>query len=435
MDLRRLWPILLIIFTNILGAGVIIPILPLYAEGEFAGTVFQITLLSASFFGAQFLAAPILGRLSDRHGRRPLLMISQMGTVLAFMLFILAAPLGRAIDGLALGLPLTGGMTMLFIARILDGITGGNITIAQAYVTDVTSDEDRAQGLGYLQGAFGMGFIFGPAFGGILRGYGTVMPFIGAALITTGTLLLTTFLLKESLSPEDRSAGTTRRPVVPSPTVLVEQPLLTLILGLGFTASLAFSSLPATFALFADRVLFGNSLAADQVQLMIGFMLTFMGLVMVLTQVLLLRPLVTRLGERRLLILGELSLMAAFYGLGFSSGPVVATALLAPFAFGQGITEPNLQSLISRLGEKRERGQLLGFYQASRSLALIAGPILAGLIFESISARSVYWVGGGLMTLALILALILLRQPLPASPVRTGSPTTPDRMAAAEAME
>ncbi|NIP44188.1 MAG: MFS transporter, partial [candidate division Zixibacteria bacterium] len=164
----------MIIFTNILGAGVIIPILPLYAEGQFQGSVFQITLLSSVFFGAQFLAAPVLGRLSDQYGRRPVLILSQMGTVFAFLLFILAGPLGGLIDSLGLNLPLTGGMVMLFIARTLDGITGGNITTAQAYVSDITTDEQRAQGLGYLQAAFGVGFIFGPAFGGVLSRFGIV---------------------------------------------------------------------------------------------------------------------------------------------------------------------------------------------------------------------------------------------------------------------
>jgi DHA1 family tetracycline resistance protein-like MFS transporter len=418
MDRSRLYPILLIIFTNILGAGVILPVLPLYAEGAFAGTVFQITLLAATFFGAQFLAAPVLGRLSDRHGRRPLLLLSQVGTVAAFVLFIFAAPLGRAIDALDLSLPLTGGMLMLFLARGLDGITGGNITIAQAYVTDVTQDGDRAQGLGYLQGAFGLGFVFGPAFGGVLRTIGPVMPFIGAALITTGTLLLTFFTLEESLPEEERTASQRRRRSLPSPRLLLEKPVLSLILAIGFTASLGFSSLPATFALYASRVLFGSSLGPESVQLYIGLMLGFMGLMMVITQIALLRPLVIRLGERRLLIVGELALIAAFLGLGFASLPLVATGLLAFFAFGQGVSEPNLQSLVSRLGERHERGQLLGFYQSSRSLALIIGPIVAGWIFERISARAVYWGGGGLMAVALLFALLLLRQPLPEAGAR-----------------
>ena len=166
MERKRLYPILLIIFTNILGAGVIIPILPLYAQGEFNGSILQITLLASAFFGAQFLAAPWLGKLSDRFGRRPILIISQVGTVLAFILFIFAGQIGQSIDGLNLSLPLSGGMIMLFAARILDGITGGNITTAQAYISDITTDENRAQGLGLLQAAFGAGFIFGPAFGG-----------------------------------------------------------------------------------------------------------------------------------------------------------------------------------------------------------------------------------------------------------------------------
>jgi MFS transporter, DHA1 family, tetracycline resistance protein len=198
MDMRRLLPISLIIFTNILGAGVILPILPLYAEGAFGGTILQITLLSTAFFAAQFVAAPILGRLSDRVGRRPVLIFSQIGTVISFVLFIFAAPLGRMIDGVGLALPLTGGMSMLYLARILDGITGGNITTAQAYISDVTPEEHRAQGLGLIQAAFGLGFIFGPAFGGILARYGSVVPFIGAAIITSITTLLTTFMLKES---------------------------------------------------------------------------------------------------------------------------------------------------------------------------------------------------------------------------------------------
>ncbi|MGD8865928.1 MAG: MFS transporter, partial [Anaerolineales bacterium] len=152
MDFKRLSPILLIIFTNILGAGVILPILPLYAEGQFGGTIPQVTLLSTAYFAAQFIAAPVLGRISDRIGRRPVLLVSQLGTVLAFVLFIFAGPIGARIDQIAGGFFLSGGMIMLYLARILDGLTGGNITTAQAYVSDITSDEDRAHGLGLLQG-------------------------------------------------------------------------------------------------------------------------------------------------------------------------------------------------------------------------------------------------------------------------------------------
>jgi MFS transporter, DHA1 family, tetracycline resistance protein len=245
-DWRQLSPILLIIFTNILGSGVILPILPLYAEGQFGGTILQVTLLSTAYFAAQFVAAPVLGRLSDQHGRRPVLIVSQIGTVIAFILFIFAGPLGRIIESWALPLPITGGMAMLYLARILDGITGGNITTAQAYVSDVTPEEDRAHGLGLLQGAFGVGFIFGPAFGGLLANYGPVVPFIGAAIITTGTLLLTTVTLQESLPPEERiTSEVLERFRIPLRQVVREPALLTL-LAVSFFATLAFSALPAT---------------------------------------------------------------------------------------------------------------------------------------------------------------------------------------------
>ncbi len=413
MDLRRLFPILLIIFVNILGAGVIIPILPLYAEGEFGGTVLQITLLASSFFGAQFLAAPFLGRLSDRYGRRPILMLSQLGTVLAFVLFIFAGPLGRWVDTFGLSLPLSGGMLVLFAGRILDGITGGNITIAQAYVADVTSEEDRAQGLGYLQAAFGMGIIFGPAFGGVLSTVGPVAPFIGAAAITTGTLLLTAATLEESLPEEERVERGGRRVLLPAPSALMAQPALALILGIGFAASLAFSSLPATFALYASRVLFPEAARAGGAQLPIALMLAFFGLMTVITQITLLRPLVMRLGERRLLVFGQIALTLSFLGLGGAGRAFLAAAALGTFAFGQGVSEPSLQSLVTRFGTRRTSGQLLGFYQSARSLALIFGPIAAGFVFEGISPRATYWAGAGVAFVSLLLGLGLLRRAIP----------------------
>lgn len=408
--IRQLFPILLIIFTNILGAGTILPILPLYAEGAFGGTVPQITLLASAFFGAQFLAAPWLGRLSDRYGRRPLLIISQLGTVLAFIIFIFADPLGRTIDATAVSLPMSGGMLMLFAGRILDGITGGNLTIAQAYVSDLTSQQDRAQGLGLLQGAFGAGFIFGPAFGGVLSSYGSVMPFIGAAIITTGTLLLTTFTLRESLAPEDRGESERRGRVFPSLDILRSQRTLALIMAITFLISLAFAALPATFALFAARVLYrGRSNAS----LLIALMLTFVGATQVLTQLALLRPLVDRLGERRLLVVGQVALGVAFAGIAASNAPILTTLLLAPFAFGSGVSQPSLQSLTTRFGSNRDRGQLLGLYQSSRSLALIIGPIWAGYAFEAISPPAVYYISALLIVVAFRFVWLLLTAPLP----------------------
>jgi len=415
MDWKQLYPILLIIFTNILGAGTILPILPLYAEGQFGGTILQITLLSSMYFGAQFIAAPWLGRLSDKYGRKPVLIVSQAGTVMAFILFIVSGPIGMSIDRLGLGLPLTGGMLMLFVARGLDGITGGNITTAQAYVSDISTDKDRTQSLGLLQAAFGAGFIFGPAFGGVLSNYGPVVPFIGATIITTGTLLLTTFTLKESLPPEGRSA----EPVERRSGVLFNEVMamrgLVLLLVIGFFGSLAFSAVPSTFALYADKVLFASASNPERAQLYIGLMLTFNGLMQVISQVGLIKPLIRRLGERRLLLVGELAIIVAFLGIVPAANAIVVTALFAPFAFGRAVSEPSLQSLVTRFGTGRTRGQLLGLYQSSRSLALIVGPIWAGFAFEFISPQAVFLVGAGIMGIAFLFALILQHAEIPST--------------------
>ena len=411
MDRKQLFPILLIIFTNILGAGVIIPILPLYAEGEFQGSIFQITLLSSVFFGAQFLAAPVLGRLSDLHGRKPVLIVSQLGTVLAFALFILAGPLGQQIDQLGLELPMTGGMVMLFIARTLDGITGGNITTAQAYISDITDDDNRAQGLGYLQAAFGVGFIFGPAFGGVLSSFSLVAPFIGATIITVGTLTLTIFTLKESLPPEEREIS-----AVPDQRRSEEKikiysvPALPVILVVGFVASLAFSALPAIFSLYANDVIFQQ---AAQAGTYIGLMLAFNGMFQVIAQVSLLQPLIRKFGERRVLIYGQIALIIGFFGIALLTDAILVTILFAPFAFGRGMSEPSIQSLITRFQSVAKSGTLLGFYQSARSLALILGPIWAGYAYEAISPRSVFIVGGFIMMLALVFSLILLGMEIP----------------------
>ncbi|HLC04265.1 MAG TPA: MFS transporter [Anaerolineales bacterium] len=425
MDIRTLYPILLVIFTNILGAGVILPILPLYAEGEFNGTVFQITLLATAFFGAQFLAAPWLGRLSDRIGRRPVLLLSQLGTILAFILFIFAGPLGRLLDARTSILPVSGGMAMLYAARLLDGITGGNITTAQAYVSDITDQSNRAHGLGLLQGAFGLGFVFGPAFGGILSNYGPTVPFIGATLITSLTFLLTLFTLKESLTLEDQRQVTRQTQDRLSLRSLIGHPALLTILGVTFFATLAFSALPAIFALYAQKVLFPASIPPNRLQLMIGLMLTMHGLITVITQVTLLRPLVRRWGEQRLLVLGDLALFVAMLGVGAAIGPLLAVAAFAPFAFGQGVTQPSLQSLMTRFGRRGTGGQLLGLYQAARSLALIFGPVWAGFAFEQIGPRSVFYGGAGLMALSTALAIALLSMRVPSQVSEPGAPVSP----------
>lgn len=403
---RRAIPIFIAVFTNILGAGVILPILPLYAEGQFGATAFQATLLASFFFAAQFLAAPVLGRLSDRFGRRPPLILSQIGTVIAFIIFILAPSVGKSLDGVGATLGISGGLLVLYFARILDGLTGGNISIAQAYIADISTEETRTQAYGLLSAAFGLGFIFGPAFGGILSGVNLLAPFIGAAIITSVSVVVTMVMLPESVQVD---SGRDTPNYAQLRSQWLSNHTILLILIVGFTLVLAFSALQSTFALYGDRVLFPD-LLDNLVARNIGLMFAVVGIVNVITQLALIRPLVKRFGEQRLVVLGQFSLFLGLLGTGLFTNPWIVTLLLIPVAFGQGLNQPSLQALITRFGTTQTRGQLLGLAQSVNSLGFILGPLWAGYVFERLSPSATYLLGAGLVMISLILALVLAQR-------------------------
>lgn len=417
MDYRRLTPIIATVFTNLLGAGVILPILPLYAEGEFKATAFLATLLGAVYFAAQFVAAPWLGRLSDRVGRRPVLIVSQLGTVLSFVLFIFAGPIGQVLDEWGFSFGITGGLFMLFVARMLDGVTGGNITTARAYVADISTEENRAQSLGLISASFGLGFIFGPVMGGLLANISLVAPFVGAAVITLGSVLLTYFLLDESLPPEkrvgqgDRSGEVSRPGEIPF-IVILRNNTVSLIMLLMLSLTLAFSAVQATFSLFAERVLY-DGLAIEVVARNVGLALAGAGGALVFVQVFVLKVLVRRVGEQWVVLLGQLCLYFGLLGIGLSENGVLGAFFLAFVAMGQGFTQPSLQSLVTRFGDGQSQGQLLGLLQSFNSLGLIVGPVWAGLVFQFVSPRATYVVGASLMVPAVFLAVMLLWRPIP----------------------
>jgi DHA1 family tetracycline resistance protein-like MFS transporter len=405
-------PIFLIVFTNLLGAGMILPVLPLYAVDLFGGSEFQAAMLATAYYAAMFVAAPWLGRLSDRYGRRPVLMVSQMGTIFSFLMFIVAAPIGERIDGAGINLGLSGGMLIFFLARTLDGITGGNITAAQAYVSDVTTKENRTQSLGLLSAAFGLGFIFGPAIGGLLGGINTTAPFIGAISVTTVTFLLTTFMLKESLTEERRKASRVKKSPITFREAIANRDYL-LILLLGFIQLLAFSAIPPTFSLYASRVLFADAADITEVSRNIGLMLSCLGLYNVIVQVGLLKPLVARFGERNLIAIGQTVFMFAMFTFPLFTNPVLAALMFAPISFGRAVSDPSLQSLVTSFGTDRTRGRLLGIYQSALSMGFIFGPIWGGLALENIAPSAIFWVGGIVVIPAVALAYIIRKRPLP----------------------
>ena len=389
---RRLATILLIVFVQILGASMILPILPLFAQREFNMSPQTITLLVSVFFAAQLVAGPYLGRLSDQHGRIPVLIVSQIGTVLSFLMLAFAPS-----------------AAWLFAARIFDGITGGNIIVAQAYVTDITPRKERTQSLGLIFAVFGIGFIIGPAMGGILAAlFGPRMPYIFAAIIAAITVLLTWWLLDESLTPEQRQAQQqTAQPSLKLHHVLGNQPLM-FIFGIAFASQFVLGILQSTFSLYGEAILF-DGYSEDITNIGIGLILAFVGIGQFMTQTLLLRRLLRRYGDSWLIVIGTIS-----RGLGFVIFALITTPWLSPisaflFAMGGGLMMPPLQSLATSVVDDHVRGGVLGWYQSTVSLGTIISTAVAGSIF-AFAPTLPYWISAGISFALVVPALILVQR-------------------------
>ena len=388
---RRLAAILLVVFVGIAGASLILPILPLYAGRQFGLTPQLITLLNTSFFAAQFVAGPFLGRLSDKYGRVPILIISQIGTAISFLMIAFAP-----------------NAAMLFAARILDGITGGNIIVAQAYVTDITPKEKRTQALGYIFAVFGVGFMFGPVLGGGLARFGVRVPYIVAAVAAFAVVLLTWFVLDESLTPEQRlESHNTRKTGLGFGEVISNVPLL-LILLITFVGQFAFGLFQSTFSLYGAAVLF-KGYSEDSTNLGIGLIFAAVGLSQLLTQMFLIRWALKRFNEATVVAAGNL-----FRMIGLAIFAVITTPWLGPlgslfFAMGMGFAIPAAQSLATRTVSENVRGGVLGIYQSISNLAVICSSAIAGVIFASHPTLP-FWLGAVLAAVALIPSAVLMRR-------------------------
>lgn len=388
---RRLVTILLIVFVQIMGASMALPILPLYAQRQFDMSPEVITLLISVFFLAQFLAGPTIGRLSDRQGRLPVLIISQIGTVISFLMLALA-----------------GSVEVLFLARVLDGITGGNIIVARAYVTDITPRARRTEALGYIFAAFGLGFIIGPALGGILSSLvNEQFPFFVAAFAAAIVVALTWFTLDETVTPEQREANRNYTENSLKPMLVVRNYPLMMVLFVTFGGQFAFGLLQSTFALYGDAILFsGYDQAATD--LGIGLLLSTIGLAQFLTQVVVLKPLLKYLSDAPLVVLGCFLRGISMYGFAIITTPYPAVISGAFYAMGTGLMIPPLQSLATDTVAEELRGGVQGLYQSAFSLGIIFSTALAGRLF-AITPQTPYWVGGTIFMLVLIPSFVLLR--------------------------
>jgi DHA1 family tetracycline resistance protein-like MFS transporter len=405
---RRLLTILLIVFVQMLGAAMIMPILPLYAQREFAMSPQTITLLATAFFAAQFIAGPYLGRLSDKYGRVPVLIISQIGTAVSFFMLALAP-----------------NVAFLFAARILDGITGGNIIVAQAYITDITPKKRRTESLGYIFAVFGLGFIFGPALGGTLSAaFGPRVPYVIAGLAAVLVVLLTWFTLDETLTPEQRAANRSFNKDSIRINEIVRNLPLMLILVIAFVGQFGMGLLQATFALYGEAVLF-NGYSERVVTLGIGLLLTTVGVGQFFTQAVLIRPALKRFDEAWLVVIGVILRSMALFVFAALAVPVAGAFASLMFAVAMGLMMPPLQSLSTNTVADELRGGVLGIYQSTISLSTIVSTAISGVIF-AMNATAPFWTGGILTVLVLIPAAMLIRQtgaqvhlrPAPATPVK-----------------
>jgi len=402
----RMITILLIVFVQIVGASMALPILPLFALRQFDMSPQLIAMLVSSYFAAQFLAGPTIGRLSDRNGRLPILIISQIGTVISFVMLAYAQS-----------------AEMLFLSRILDGITGGNIVVAQAYVTDIIPKERRTQALGLVFAALGIGFIFGPAIGGILAAaFDERIPFLVAAVAAALTVILTWFTLDESLSPEQRETNRTSRKGLLTPKDVFSNVPLLLVLFVAFGAQFGLGILQATFALYGEAVLFNgyetfnagisdvllvNRIYSEQmVNLGIGLLLATVGFGQFLTQIFLLPRMLDRYSDSFIVVIGSLIRAVSLYIFAVITSPYLGPAGAVTFAMGAGLMMPPLQSLATNTVADEVRGGVLGWYQSSLSLSTIFATAFGGFLF-SISPTIPYWFGGTLFVVVALPGLVL----------------------------
>ena len=402
---RTLIPVLLTVFLDLIGFGIVIPLLTFYAE-LYGASVLQVTSLMACYSLAQFLCAPLWGALSDRMGRRPILLATIAATAICLAGF-------AAADHLVL----------LFVFRTLHGAFAANISTAQACIADLTTPENRAMGMGLIGAAFGVGFTVGPFIGGELAVFGLAVPIWVAAGLSLFNLVLAYYML-----PETRHAHSTTRPRPLSPVAFVQvarHPVVGLCIVLTFVNTIAFASMESTFTLFAEHV---RGLDASAVGRMFGVA----GLVMIFVQGGAIRPLVRRFGEGPLIPIG-LCLMSLGLALLPFAPPVLAMVLVfVVIAIGQGIASPSLNSLISRGVSEAEQGLVMGTNQSMSALARVIGPTLGGVLYHSLAPSAPFLASAGILTMSVLLARRAVRQHAqgrrpepPTSTLHTGQAESP----------
>lgn len=439
MKKASLLTLFLIVFIDLVGFGILLPNQQYYGETFGIHNVFFLTLIGPAYSLFQFLFAPILGKWSDRAGRRPVLILSQFGTLAGFLLLFAAHFLVKDFQGLAIFL--------LYFSRVLDGISGGNISIASAYIADITTPENRAKGMGLIGAAFGIGFVFGPFIGGVVgKHLGLEYVPLTAALFSATALILTIFTLPESHHPGDVVEGL-RRYNAASIFHALARPVIGMLILMSFVNGFAFAGMEQTFSLLIQSRVYHDLNKADPIAAAriaagaCGYLFGGIGIIIAFVQGGMIGRLTKAFGEATLVILGPfliaigLTIVALA---GIITGPWTGFILGSAFlAFGSSLFNPSIQALVSRHASNTEQGEVLGAFQGMASLARGLGPLLAGTLYASLwlgtsyEGAAPYFVSAALSLIVTIWAIAARKKIIPPgvapSPAATNQPTSADK--------
>jgi MFS transporter, DHA1 family, tetracycline resistance protein len=374
--------IFMVVFIDLLGFGIIIPIIPTYATIIFHAPEFEIFILIASFSAAQFLFGPIWGRFSDEFGRKPIILISLSANVIAYLLFAFA-----------------GSMTMLFISRIFAGICAGNISAAQAYMADISSPKERAKSMGLIGMAFSLGFVVGPLLGGLLSKYGYAVPGFFAAGLSLFAFIYAYFQLVESLDKTKLKIQEKRKFNFSNLIDAVRHPNIGILLIMFFILMTVTSSVYSTITIF----FFKNFGFSDQTN---GLALGYIGFISAIVQGTI-GTVTKKFTEKKVLILG--TIIAVF---GISLIPTATTFLmllgiLTFYSIGLGWSQTLIPTIISQFIEPEEQGGTLGINQALGALGRVFGPVLGGFFFETFGHTFPFIIGGGIMIIIFFMSFFI----------------------------
>lgn len=381
--------IFLIILVDFLGFGLIIPNLPFYIP-DYENHPLQVTLIFSIFSICQFIGAPILGALSDRYGRRPVLIFSQLGSAAGYILLGIAT--------LPHWSPTTR-LVLVYLSRVIDGFTGGNVSTAQAYISDVTPPQDRAKGMGLIGAAFGIGFCVGPFLGGILGQYDRTWPAYAAAILAAAAALQTYLKLPESKTHQPTESQLWLHPSVFKP--VLKNPIVFQFLMISFLSMAAFVMMEATIGIYLAKTYnWPNEKIASRNT---GLFFAYVGIIIALVQGGLIRRLMKRGNEWPWAIIGPVLVGVGLFMFSWTAWlPAIWLLAVAGLinATGRSLQQPTVSSLMSKHSDPREQGVVFGLYWGLSSLARVFGPILAGVTYPLWRNTGPFWTSGVIVLIA-----------------------------------